>query len=231
MLSQMRNRSEQIRANLQRVREEIPDGVCLIVVTKTFPASDVEILYQLGERNFAENRVQELVTKRDQLRGSLGADARWHFQGRIQSNKIGLLNQYAEVIHSLDSNKHLSKLDQSRAILVQVNLDGEKVSSDGSRVGIAPDQTLDLARKAYEKFGERFRGVMGVSPHREDVTNDEKRAGFHLLQTLSQEVLTFAPSANWISAGMSDDYRIAIAEGATHIRLGSSILGERGPQP
>lgn len=227
----MKDRRDQIRANLERVRAEIPDGVNLIVVTKNFPASDVEILYQLGERNFAENRVQELVSKRDQLKANLGTDSRWHFQGRIQSNKIALLNQYADVIHSLDSAKHLDKLDRSREVLVQVNLDGIDAPSDSSRAGIAPDQASSLAQKVSEKFGSRFMGVMGVSPHHPDVSDTQKRAGFQILRALSREILTFAPSASWISAGMSDDYRIAISEGATHIRLGSSILGERTPQP
>ena len=119
----MKTRREELAKNLKRIRDEIPKHLNLIVVTKTFPASDIEILYQLGERDFAENRVQELVAKRDELQGRVGSDARWHYQGQIQSNKISILNRYADVIHSLDQERHIEKIDSSRHVLLQVNLE------------------------------------------------------------------------------------------------------------
>ena len=220
-------RKVELSENLLQVRAEIPDHLSLIVVTKTFPASDVELLYQLGERDFAENRVQELIAKRRELEGKIGSDVRWHFQGQIQSNKIQIINQHADVIHSLDADRHLEKIDDSRQILIQVNLDQESEGADGARAGIVPEQSSAFAERVFAKFGENFKGVMGVSPHHPGVTIEQKRQGFIKLRQVSEEIHSFAPKARWISAGMSDDYRIAIAEGATHIRLGSSILGVR----
>lgn len=224
------SRRQSLRQRLMQVRDELPPHVTLIVVTKTFPASDVEILYQLGQRDFAENRVQELIAKRDELQGRIGADARWHYQGQIQSNKISSLNRYADVIHSLDSDRHIEKIDNSLEVLIQINLDRDSQESEGVRAGVVPDKSREFAARALSKFGEKFKGVMGVSPHHLGVTSQEKRQGFIQLRKVSEEILTFAPSARWISAGMSDDYRLAIAEGATHIRLGSSILGVRTPK-
>lgn len=230
MLNTMKARREELSENLKRVRDEISEHLTLIVVTKTFPASDVEILYQLGQRDFAENRVQELIAKRDELQGRIGTDVRWHYQGQIQSNKISALNRYADAIHSIDSDQHLEKFDRSREILIQINLDRDGGKSEKGRAGIAPERSVDFAAKAFSKFGENFKGVMGVSPHHAGVTTEEKRQGFTRLRKASEEILLIAPSASWISAGMSDDYKIAIAEGATHIRLGSSILGLRTPK-
>lgn len=240
----MKARREELAENLKRIRDEIPKHLNLIVVTKTFPASDIEILYQLGERDFAENRVQELVAKRDELQGRVGSDARWHYQGQIQSNKISILNRYADVIHSLDQERHIERIDSSRHVLLQVNLDkvssgdesgeedatGQKRDADGRRAGVALADSEDFARKVFARFGENFEGVMGVSPHHLGVTSEEIRQGFMRLREMSEQIRAFAPRARWISAGMSDDYKIAIAEGATHIRLGSSILGLRTPK-
>ena len=226
-----RERMEEIAARLQDVRRELDPSTTLIVVTKNFPVQDLEILYELGERNFGENRVKELVDKRSSLPAEMEASVTWHYQGQIQSNKTALLNQYADVIHSIDSQKVIDRLSAEKKAFLQVNLDPVPLSGVGSdtslRAGIDPSELDTCARAMVEKFGSNFLGLMAVAPHFSGITTDALREAFHRLQKLSEHLVTIAPEAKSISAGMSDDYRIALAHGATHIRLGSSILGSR----
>ena len=248
-------RAEEISSRLEKVRAQLPDSVTLIVVTKNFPTSVIEILYQLGERNFGENRVQELVEKRDFLTPKFSEKVKWHYQGQIQSNKIKLLNQYADVIHSLSTPKvmegssqalnpssidfqNLDKWDTSREVFLQVNLDQLKLMassqdeprsepSAGARAGVALEDAMDLSSTLFHHFGKNFKGVMAIAPHFDGIKVEEICAAFGRLQKLSQEIAAKMPSASSISAGMSDDYQLALGYGATHIRLGSSILGQR----
>lgn len=223
------SRLRDIERRLTQVRAEIGSQITLIVVTKNFPLSDLEILYTLGERHFGENRVQELAQKREAIDPAMDRDITWHFQGGIQSNKTSVLNRYADVIHSVDSMRVIDRLEVSKKVFLQINLDpphlGEKV--DSKRSGI--DQT-DLDRHVLaisRRFGENFLGVMGIAPHFPGITPADVEKAFVTLQSLSTRVMEIAPAASAISAGMSDDYSIALAHGATHIRLGSSILGRR----
>lgn len=222
------DRKNEIATNLARVRSEIPKDVRLIVVTKNFPVSDVEILFELGERDFGENRVQELVAKRQALPASISEAITWHFQGQIQSNKVALLNQYANVIHSIDSTKTIEKLSEEKRVFLQINLDPPEDQGPGSRAGIDPNELRTFAEPLARKFGERFLGVMGIAPHFPGIINEDIEDSFARLEQLSQEVRSIAPGATAISAGMSDDYRLALRHSATHLRLGSSILGRRG---
>jgi pyridoxal phosphate enzyme (YggS family) len=244
-------RVEEISSRLKKVRERLPDSVTLIVVTKNFPASDIEILYDLGERNFGENRVQELVEKRDLLESKFSEKVKWHYQGQIQSNKIKFLNQYADVIHSLTSPKiiedpgqsfnstllnfqNLDKWDPSREVFLQVNLDQlqSKTQSIGEatiagRAGVSIDDAIGFSTDLFSHFASNFKGVMAIAPHFEGIGEGEICAAFGALQKLSQQIRIAIPSASSISAGMSEDYQLALGYGATHIRLGSSILGKR----
>ena len=229
----MSSRVEEIALHLEQVRSSIPAHVQLIVVTKNFPISDLEILYGLGERNFGENRVQELVSKRESLPREVNENVTWHFQGQIQSNKIASLNRYADVIHSVDSLKAVEKISSDKKVFLQVNLDLDS-HVDSNRGGIKIADLEKYAVAMRERFAANFLGVMGVAPH--SVNEDEKRAqlqisdSFKRLHSYSLEVMQISPEARFISAGMSDDFRQAIEEGATHIRLGSSILGQRLPR-
>jgi PLP dependent protein len=220
-------RAAEIAKRLTQVRAELEDGVTLIVVTKNFPISDIEILYKLGERNFGENRVQELAAKRDSLNPDIDREITWHFQGGIQSNKTSSLNRYADVIHSIDSLKVLDRIDPEKQVFLQINLDSNQEST--SRSGIARDEVDLYAARMWGRFRENFLGVMGVAPHFPGVREADIEQGFKELREISIRLRDIAPSANSISAGMSDDYRLALANGATHIRLGSSILGRRDP--
>jgi pyridoxal phosphate enzyme (YggS family) len=222
----MSARQIEIKRALDDVRAELRPGVELIVVTKNFPISDLEILYSLGERQFGENRENELSPKAE----ALPKDIDWHFQGTIQSNKLRAIVSVASYIHSLDELRHASKISElalelgkKQSCFIQVNLDPEELAKqESNRSGIRAEQFKAFSESLLKLAGVEIVGVMGVAP-----LNEDPRPGFETLRNLSQELLKVAPNAGFISSGMSGDYRIAMEYGATHIRLGSSILGPR----
>jgi pyridoxal phosphate enzyme (YggS family) len=221
--SEFEIRTKEISERLEAIKSEIPKNVKLIVVTKTFPVSDIEILYKLGVRDFGENRDEEGSVKSEKIE----RDAIWHFQGRIQGKKIKSLVNWSDFIHSLDSKEHARKISgyassagKVQSIFIQINLDANNRREN--RSGIDPAELTSFAEEISELESISIVGVMGVGPLGED-----PRPGFELLYESSQELQKINPGATNISAGMSDDYRIAIQFGATHIRLGSSILGSR----
>jgi pyridoxal phosphate enzyme (YggS family) len=216
----------EIKSALDDVRAELRPGVELIVVTKNFPISDLEILYSLGERQYGENRENELSPKAE----ALPKDIDWHFQGTIQSNKLRAIVSLASYIHSVDELRHASKISElalemgkKQSCFIQVNLDPEElVKQESNRSGIRAKEFKAFSESLLKLAGVEIVGVMGVAP-----LNEDPRPGFETLRNLSQELLKVAPNAGFISSGMSGDYRIAMEYGATHIRLGSSILGPR----
>lgn len=220
------SRREEVESNLKEIRKDLPDGVTLIVVTKTFPVSDAKLLYELGERDFGENRDVEGAAKSEEL----PEDTNWHFQGGIQSNKLRSIIGWADYIHSLDNVNHARKIDvlsgelsRRPKVFLQINLDTQVEGSNNSgRSGVAPSEFMLFAAALSEFRNFEIAGVMGVAPIGKDPA-----PSFKLLSNLSQELQGLIPKARSISAGMSGDYRIALQFGATHIRLGSSILGSR----
>ncbi len=222
----MSARQMEIKSALDDVRAELRPGVELIVVTKNFPISDLEILYSLGERQYGENRENELSPKAE----ALPKDIDWHFQGTIQSNKLRAIVSLASYIHSVDELRHASKISElalemgkKQSCFIQVNLDPEElVKQESNRSGIRAKEFKAFSESLLKLAGVEIVGVMGVAP-----LNEDPRPGFETLRNLSQELLKVAPNAGFISSGMSGDYQIAMEYGATHIRLGSSILGPR----
>ena len=219
-------RRTEIAENLAEVKERIksaanlanrnPGEINLIVVTKTFPVSDVEILRDLGESNFGENRDQEAGPK------ATAVSATWHFQGQIQSNKIKSIAEWADVVHSISSAKEILKFSQSprkHQIFLQVSLDGKE-----GRGGAQPDELAALAELVNESNNLELMGLMAVGP----LGVDPDRA-FSDLALINQGFSANFPNARYLSAGMSGDFESAIIHGATHIRVGSSILGSRSP--
>lgn len=199
------------------------DEVTLIVVTKFFPASDVRILADLGITDVAENRHQEAVVKADEC---ADLDLRWHFVGGLQSNKAGAVTSYACVVQSVDRAKLVGPLARGAAangrvldVLVQVSLDGP--DSD-HRSGVAPEDLMALADKVAGSADLRLRGVMAVAP-----LGVDPAAAFERLADLHAAVVAKHPQATWRSAGMSGDLEAAILQGATHVRVGSAVLGSR----
>ena len=222
-------RSQELSANLDSIRARIgaavqgsgrsPDEVTLIVVTKTFPASDVQILYDLGVRDFGENRDQEASVKSLELPD----DCRWHFQGQIQSNKLKSIANWADVLHSIDDLAHARKLDSlvspdtEKDIFIQVSLDNLP-----NRGGVLPELVPEFLDGLSVFLHLNVRGLMAVAP-----LDEEPAVAFRRLKELSDQIVKVHPGANEISAGMSNDFEAAIANGATHIRIGSQILGVR----
>jgi pyridoxal phosphate enzyme (YggS family) len=218
------DRKSEIAASLANVRSRIPINVTLIVVTKTFPASDVEILYELGERNFGENRDSEGAEKAELL----PQDSIWHFQGGVQSNKLRSIVRWSDYIHSLDDLSHAEKISQlalengkKQNCFIQINLDSGQ-SNQSNRSGISPSEITAFAERTLQLPGVNIVGVMGVGP-----LNHDPAPAFAQLQQASFELQKTIPSATSISGGMSGDFEIAMKYGATHVRIGSSILGSR----
>lgn len=225
------SRKDQILSNLELVKEKIsaaaqaadraPNEITLIAVTKTFPVSDLEILHELGVRNFGENRDQEAAPKV----GVLPADITWHFQGGIQSNKLKSISNWASVIHSVDKFKYAQMISQfsvgkTKEIFIQVSLD----SLPQSREGVDPADLMQLAEQIMSLPNLEVKGLMAVAP-----LDQPTAQAFVRLQQIQQKFIQLYPAASSLSSGMSGDYELAISLGATHVRIGSSILGNRSP--
>lgn len=225
----MKSRDLEISENLAVVEERIAialqqsnrrrEEITLIAVTKFFPLSDLEILYGLGLRNFGENRDQEGSAKASEL----PSDISWHFQGQIQSKKIPSIIEWARVIHSLDSlehgkkfNQRLSELGQSREFFLQVNLEPER----SDRGGVALAKAEDFFNSVQEFSHLTIMGLMSVPP-----VDMPPRKAFDDVASMAAQL-----GLGSLSLGMSNDFEDAILAGATHIRVGSSILGSR-PTP
>lgn len=197
------------------------DEVTLIVVTKFHPASLIRDLASLGVRDVGENRHQDAAPKAAEL---ADLPLTWHFVGQLQSNKARAVAEYARVIHSVDRASLVSALaraERSLDVFLEVNL-----TDDPGRGGVVSDAVLPLAEQVLENPGLRLRGVMAVAP-----LDEEPRAAFARLREVSDRVRALAPGATGISAGMSNDFAEAIAEGATHLRIGTAITGERPARP
>jgi pyridoxal phosphate enzyme (YggS family) len=225
------SRKDQILSNLESVKEKIsaaaqaagrsPSEITLIAVTKTFPVSNLEILYELGVRNFGENRDQEAAPKVS----ALPADITWHFQGGIQSNKLKSISNWASVIHSVDKFKYAQMISQfsvgkTKEIFIQVSLD----TLPQSREGVDPADLMQLAEQIMSLPNLQVKGLMAVAP-----LDQPTEQAFVRLQQIQQKFIQLYPAASSLSSGMSGDYELAISLGATHVRIGSSILGNRSP--
>lgn len=229
----MTDRAEDLAASLASVQARIvsaadaagrdPASVTTIVVTKTWPASDVRILADLGVKDVAENRDQEASAKVAQC-VSWGVDLTWHFIGRLQRNKAASVARYADVVESVDRVPLVGALDRGaqRAgrrlqTLVQVALD-EAPGRGGAPAG----EVLDVCSAVAASENLQLRGLMAVAPLGEDPA-----VAFARLTPVRDQVLKSFPAAGWLSAGMSGDLEQAIAAGATHVRVGSAVLGVR----
>lgn len=211
-------RKKELAKNLAKVKESIPEGVHLIVVTKTFPSSDVQLLHELGVFEFGENRDQEGREKAPFTPG------KWHFQGQLQSNKLKSICNWAQVIQTIDTTRYVELIDKattkSLEVFIQVSLD----SQDGNqhRGGAAQSEINVIADAILNSRNLKLQGLMAVAP-----LGEEPKDAFERLGKIHQGFKLNYPNSPYLSAGMSGDYQEAIEHGATHIRLGSSILGSR----
>ncbi len=209
-------RQDELAANLASVQARItnPD-VTLIVVTKTYPVSDVQTLKALGVTHFGENRNEEGIDK------SAIVDATWHYQGEIQSRKLRDIARWADVIHSLDNASHITKLDAVAdriiEVFLQLSLDG-----DPNRGGVGESELPELAELVLSSKHLHLMGLMCVPP-----VSSTPQTAFSHISDIHRRFIARYPGSASLSAGMSADFEIAVEFGATHIRVGSSILGSR----
>ncbi|MFI8099872.1 YggS family pyridoxal phosphate-dependent enzyme [Streptomyces sp. NPDC086023] len=235
----MTDRKAELAANLARVEERIStacagagrkrEEVTLIVVTKTYPASDVRLLAELGVRHVAENRDQDAAPK---AAACADLPLTWHFVGQLQTNKVRSVAGYAHVVQSVDRPRLVTALSAAAekagrelGCLVQVALDAEE-GGRGERGGVAPDGVTELAELVAAAPGLRIGGLMTVAPLTGPYAGRE-RAAFERLMELSSRLRADHPAATMVSAGMSGDLEEAVAAGATHVRVGTAVLGSR----
>ncbi|MEW1696149.1 YggS family pyridoxal phosphate-dependent enzyme [Streptomyces sp. NPDC093249] len=235
----MTDRTSELAENLARVEARIAaacaaagrarEEVTLVVVTKTYPASDVRILHGLGVRHVAENRDQDAAPK---AAACADLDLTWHFVGQLQTNKVRSVVGYADVVQSVDRLKLVSALSAAAeragrelGCLLQVALDAES-GQRGDRGGIAPDGIEELAAAVDAAPALRLDGLMTVAPLAGPYAG-RQRAAFDRLMDLSTVLRATRPAANMVSAGMSADLDEAVAAGATHVRVGTAVLGVR----
>jgi pyridoxal phosphate enzyme (YggS family) len=228
------DRRRELASNLERFEERLVNAcgaagrdrteVTLIAVTKTFPADDARHLVELGITDLGESRDQEASAKAAEL---TDLDLTWHFVGQLQSNKCPSIARYADAVHSLDRARIVDALsnaahDAERMIevLLQVSLD-----DDPNRGGARRDELAGLAEQVAGSANLRLGGVMAVAP-----LGGDAASAFHVLSEVAAEVRSVHPDATFISAGMSADLEQAIAAGATHVRIGTALLGGRLPR-
>jgi len=228
-VSERVTRRDELAANLAAVRARMaaaaraagrsPDELTLVAITKTFPAEDVALLADLGVADVGENRAQEAAAKH----AAVPAPLRWHFVGTLQRNKAALVASFADVVHSVDRSELVTALDRAATarldVLVQVSLD----DSPG-RGGAAVADVPALAARVTASEHLVLRGLMAVAP-----LGADPGPAFERLAAAAARLRADHPEATWISAGMSGDLEAAVAAGATHVRIGTALLGRRPP--
>ncbi|MFJ4679402.1 YggS family pyridoxal phosphate-dependent enzyme [Kitasatospora sp. NPDC088783] len=237
-----RVRYEQLGANLDVVERRIADAcaaagrrraeVTLIVVTKTYPAEDTALLAGLGVTDVAENRDQDAAPKAERC---VQLPLTWHFVGQLQTNKARSVVRYSDLVHSVDRDRLVDSLAAAvrnaerppLGCLVQVALEKEAGEAE-HRAGVAPAEVRALADRIADTPGLRLDGVMTVAPLAGPLAGDPARA-FARLAEIASDVRAAHPAATMVSAGMSGDLEQAIAAGATHVRVGTAVLGVRSP--
>ncbi|HLX58903.1 MAG TPA: YggS family pyridoxal phosphate-dependent enzyme [Ktedonobacteraceae bacterium] len=227
---------EQLANNLEYVRDAIAQAagragrsaqdITLVAVSKTVPVDLVRMAYNLGVTNFGENRVQDALPK-------IGAfhppEVRWHMIGHLQSNKAGKVSGAFAAVHSVDTlhlaqalDRHAAEQGVQLTVLLQVNVSGE-----ASKEGMSSSEALELARPIVALPHLRVEGLMTIAPLAQNP--EEVRPVFRQLRLLRDHLRDQLPQCDWqhLSMGMTDDYRVAIEEGATIVRIGRAIFGER----
>jgi PLP dependent protein len=230
-------RRTEIAENLRLVRQRIdaacraagrqPDEVSLIAVTKFFPVTDAVLLAELGVADLGENRDQEAAAKAAEFAGLSSSRVRWHFIGQLQTNKARSVVRYADLVHSVDRPQlaealatAVERADRVLPVLVQLSLD-EPAAGEG-RGGRPESELLRLADRVAELPGLRLAGLMAIAP-----LDADPDPAFARLAAAAAALRAAHPAATLVSAGMSGDLEAAIRHGATHVRVGTALLGRR----
>jgi pyridoxal phosphate enzyme (YggS family) len=227
-VSDLAGNLESVRARIDaaaRAAGRDPSEVALLAVSKTWPAVDVRALAALGQRDFGENRAQELLGKAGELSD---LPLRWHFIGQLQRNKAAAVARLGAVVHTVDRAGLAGTLDRAAQdmerpldVLVQVDLGGV-AGEIAARGGAAPDDVPALADLVASSAGLRLLGLMAVAPR-----GEEPGPAFERLAALASRVRADHPGAAELSAGMSGDLEEAVAAGATVVRVGTALFGDR----
>lgn len=218
-----------IKESLSEIRKNVPDGVKLVCVSKFHPAEAVSEAYAAGERCFAESRPQEFVPKAEVL----PSDIEWHFIGNLQTNKVKLVVPHAALIHSVANERLVNEIERCAAKIgkVQDVLIELHVACEETKQGFSPEEALALLTPDFAvKYPHlRVRGVMGMASLVDDEAQirEEFRRIAGVFKQLNESVFAASDAFCEISMGMSHDYRIAIEEGSTMVRIGTAIFGER----
>lgn len=232
----MTERSETIKHNMLSIKQRIEtacarsdrssDSVCLLAVSKTKPISDISYAWQTGQRVFAENKPQEIRDKAPQLDDNIS----WHMIGHCQKNKVKYVVPFCQLIHSVDSYDLASKINQVASnyqkimpIMLQVNISGEV-----SKYGLAIEEIFPLLESLKEFKQIKPVGLMTIPPYQDNP--EENRQYFRRLKEILVDIKMKKPdnkTMEYLSMGMTNDFEIAIEEGATHIRVGTGIFGNR----
>lgn len=220
-----------LKNNIEKIVHQLPDGQCrLIAVSKTKSVEDIMMAYEAGIRDFGENKVQELVEKQPQL----PADIRWHMIGHLQRNKVKFIAPVVHLIHGVDSakllraiNKEGKKIDRKIPCLLQIY-----IAQEESKFGFSEEELYDMLHdQAMEDMHYvAIKGLMGMATftdNQEQIRQEFKNLK-NLYEALKQEQVTLPDFAmEELSMGMSGDYKIAVEEGSSMVRIGSAIFGER----
>ncbi|WP_163714102.1 YggS family pyridoxal phosphate-dependent enzyme [Mangrovibacterium lignilyticum] len=218
-----------IAENISKLKNELEPGVCLVAVSKTKSNEAILAAYQVGQRVFGENKVQELSRKYDEL----PKDIEWHFIGHLQTNKVKYIAPFVGLLHGIDSLKLLKTVDKeaqknNRTIRVLLQF---HIAEEETKFGLDLEEARELLSSAEyaEMDAVEICGVMGMATYTDDET--QVRREFHQLKNifdqLKAEFFGDKDSFSEISMGMSGDYQLAVAEGSTMVRVGSFIFGER----
>lgn len=210
--------------NLHQINQSIPEQVTLVAVSKTQPHQAIQTLYDAGQRVFGENKVQELVDKFE----ALPKDIQWHMIGHLQKNKVKYMASFVHLIHSVDSedllkeiNKQAAKNNRVISCLMQIH-----IAQEETKFGMDATEAKELLESYSEKYPNvRIVGLMGMATFTED--ENQVRKEFQYLKSLFDQFQLQYSELKILSMGMSGDYQMAIEEGSTMVRVGSSIFGER----
>ncbi|WBL24947.1 YggS family pyridoxal phosphate-dependent enzyme [Zunongwangia sp. HGR-M22] len=214
-----------VAKNIKKYTEELPDTVDLVAISKTKPNEDIMEAYEVGQRIFGENKIQEMTDKWE----ALPKDIEWHMVGHVQRNKVKYMAPYVGLIHAVDSlkllkevNKQAKKHDRVIRCLLQI-----KIAEEDSKFGISAGEAEEILQSADYKAFENVAvvGLMGMATNTE---NDDKVAEeFDYLHSVFKDFRVKYPAIKELSMGMSGDYKIAVKHGSTMVRIGSSIFGAR----
>tara|TARA_B110000977_G_C11006045_1_gene465802 strand:- start:48 stop:698 length:651 start_codon:yes stop_codon:yes gene_type:complete len=212
-----------IAGNTKKIRASIPESVELVAVSKTKSNEEIMQAYDVGQRVFGENKVQDMTAKNE----SLPKDIRWHMIGHVQTNKVKYMAPYVDLIHGVDSfkllkevNKQAAKNERIISCLLQIH-----IAEEATKFGLSPDECKEVVIQAEALENITIKGLMGMATFTDNVSQIERE--FKSLKELFEDLKSDNKDFDILSMGMSGDYELAIKEGSTMIRVGSKIFGER----